>query len=112
MLTSGSGTGGGHTENVSQILIYNEAEKIKAAVASVLWADEIVVVDSFSADRTPELATSLGAHGVEVLFNGFSVLGNGRPASTNEIFSLDADDNARRNIRTYRGRFDARLLPI
>ena len=27
------------------ILTYNEAEKIEAAVSSVLWADEVVVVD-------------------------------------------------------------------
>ena len=30
------------------ILAYNEAEKIKAAIETVLWADEIVVVDSHS----------------------------------------------------------------
>ncbi len=43
------------------ILAYNEAEKVKAAVESVLWADEIVVVDSSSTDRTVEIATALGA---------------------------------------------------
>ena len=43
------------------ILTYNEAEKIKAAVESVLWADEIVVADSNSTDCTAEIATSLGA---------------------------------------------------
>ena len=38
------------------ILTYNEAEKIAAAVESVLWADEVVVVDSFSVDRTADFA--------------------------------------------------------
>ena len=47
---------GGHTS-----ITFNEADKIEAAVASVLWADEIVVVDSFSTDRTAEIATALGA---------------------------------------------------
>src|ERR1700755_2844589 len=42
------------------ILSYNEAEKIEAAVSSVLWADEVVVVDSFSTARTGELARALG----------------------------------------------------
>jgi glycosyltransferase involved in cell wall biosynthesis len=39
------------------ILTFNEAEKIKAAVESVLRADEVVVVDSNS---TAEIATGLG----------------------------------------------------
>src|ERR1700738_4082209 len=43
------------------ILAYNEAEKLEAAISSVLWADEIVVVDSGSTDRTVEIAQSLGA---------------------------------------------------
>ena len=40
------------------ILAYNAANKIKAAVETVLWADEIVVVDSHS---TEHIAKSLGA---------------------------------------------------
>ena len=52
------------------ILTYNEAEKIEAAVASVLWADEVVVVDSFSTDRTAELATALGARVVRGAVRG------------------------------------------
>ena len=60
------------------ILTYNEAEKIEAAVASVLWADEVVVIDSFSIDRTAEIATKLGARVVEVPFNGFGDLRNRR----------------------------------
>jgi glycosyltransferase involved in cell wall biosynthesis len=58
------------------ILTYNEAAKIEAAVASVLWADEVVVVDSFSTDRTAEIAASLGARVVEVPFEGFGALRN------------------------------------
>ena len=42
------------------ILTFNEAEKIKAAVESVLWADEVVVVDSNSTDGTAEIAAGLG----------------------------------------------------
>ena len=58
------------------ILTYNEAEKIAAAVSSVLWADEVVVVDSSSTDRTAEIAASLGARVVQVAFNGFGDLRN------------------------------------
>ena len=38
------------------IICFNEAAKIKAAVESVLWADEIVVVDSGSTDETRAIA--------------------------------------------------------
>ena len=53
--------------NISTYIIaYNEAAKIEAAVASVLWADEVVVVDSYSSDRTAALAEALGARVVQV----------------------------------------------
>jgi len=76
------------------ILTYNEAEKIAAAVASVLWADEVVVIDSFSVDPTAEIATSLGARVVQVPFNGFGELRNRAIDSCKYdwIFSLDADE--------------------
>src|SRR5579862_9705429 len=83
------------------ILTYNEAEKIEAAVSSVLWADEVVVVDSFSADRTAEIATSLGARVAEVPFNGFGDLRN-RALETCKydwIFSLDADERCTQAVR-------------
>jgi len=37
------------------IITHNEEENIKDALESVKWADEIVVVDSFSTDRTAEI---------------------------------------------------------
>jgi glycosyltransferase involved in cell wall biosynthesis len=36
---------------------FNEEENIRACLESVRWADEILVVDSFSTDRTREIAT-------------------------------------------------------
>jgi glycosyltransferase involved in cell wall biosynthesis len=73
------------------MLTFNEAEKIKAAVESVLWADEIVVVDSHSTDGTAEIAAGLGARVVEVPFNGFSDLRNRAVDLCRHkwIFSLD-----------------------
>ncbi len=83
------------------ILTYNEAEKIEAAVASVLWADEIVVVDSSSTDRTAEIATSLGARVVEVAFDGFGDLRNRavEACQYDWIFSLDADERCTEAVR-------------
>jgi glycosyltransferase involved in cell wall biosynthesis len=83
------------------ILTYNEAEKIEAAVTSVLWADEVVVIDSFSVDRTAEIATALGARVVEVPFNGFGDLRNRAIEACKHdwIFSLDADERCTEAVR-------------
>jgi glycosyltransferase involved in cell wall biosynthesis len=83
------------------VLSYNEAEKIAAAVSSVLWADEVVVVDSFSTDGTPEIARGLGARVVDVKFNGFGDLRNRAiEACTHEwIFSLDSDERCTAEAR-------------
>lgn len=35
---------------------YNEAEHIQGVIESALWADEIIIVDSFSSDETVQLA--------------------------------------------------------
>ena len=83
------------------ILTFNEAEKIKAAVESVLWADEIVVVDSHSTDGTAEIAAGLGARVVEVAFNGFGDLRNRAIDICRHdwIFSLDADERCTKAVR-------------
>ena len=83
------------------ILTYNEAEKIEAALSSVLWADEVVVVDSFSVDRTAHIARSLGARVVDVQFKGFGDLRNRAIEACNFdwIFSLDADERCTEAVR-------------
>src|SRR3974390_926961 len=83
------------------IIAYNEAEKIEAAVASVLWADEILVVDSFSTDGTAEIATQLGARVVNVAFNGFGDLRNRalEHCTHDWIFSLDSDERCTPEVR-------------
>ena len=83
------------------ILAYNQAEKIEAAVGSVLWADEVVVVDSSSTDGTAALATALGARVVNVEFTGFGDLRNrALEACTHDwIFSLDSDERCTEDVR-------------
>ena len=73
------------------ILAYNEAEKIADAISSVLWADEIVVADSGSTDRTVEIAEKLGARVVQIQFCGFGDLRNKavEECRFDWIFSLD-----------------------
>jgi len=76
------------------ILAYNEADKIKDAIQSVQWADEIIVVDSYSTDGTQKIASSLGAKVIQVPFEGFGKLRNEgiRACNFEWIFSLDADE--------------------
>ncbi len=83
------------------IIAYNEAEKIQAAVNSVLWADEIVVVDSHSTDDTVRIAESLGARVVQVDFRGFGDLRNQAMAACSHewIFSLDSDERCTPEVR-------------
>ena len=40
------------------ITCYNEEDLIEQAIRSLLWADEIIVVDSFSSDGTVEIVQS------------------------------------------------------
>ncbi|HZR61152.1 MAG TPA: glycosyltransferase family 2 protein [Xanthobacteraceae bacterium] len=83
------------------IIAFNEAAKIKAAVESVLWADEIVVADSNSTDGTAEIATGLGARVVQIPFQGFGDLRNRAIAACRGdwIFSLDSDERCTRELR-------------
>ena len=82
------------------IIAYNEVEKVTATIESARWADEIVVVDSWSTDGTPELATRLGAKVVQVNFKGFGDLRNQALAACSHewIFSLDADERCTEEV--------------
>ncbi|MFM1833014.1 MAG: hypothetical protein RLZZ461_1330 [Planctomycetota bacterium] len=76
------------------VIAYNEAEKIEAAISSVLWADEVILADSHSTDGTIEIAERLGARVVQIDFEGFGKLRNSAIAACRGdwIFSLDADE--------------------
>jgi len=76
------------------ILAYNEEKKIRSAINSVLWADEIIVADSCSQDDTAAIAEEMGARVVQIKFRGFGDLRNKAMAACSHdwIFSLDADE--------------------
>ncbi len=76
------------------IIAYNEAEKVAATIRSVQWADEIILVDSWSTDDTQKIAEGYGVRVVQVDFKGFGDLRNKAIAtcSGDWIFSLDADE--------------------
>ncbi|MEY2861541.1 MAG: hypothetical protein RL392_1999 [Pseudomonadota bacterium] len=76
------------------IIAFNEAEKVRATIESARWADEVVLVDSWSTDGTADIAKAMGVKVVQAKFNGFGDLRNqALDACTHEwIFSLDADE--------------------
>lgn len=54
------------------ILTRDEEPNIRRCLASVAWADQVIVLDSGSTDRTAPIARSLGAQVVEQRWLGFS----------------------------------------
>jgi glycosyltransferase involved in cell wall biosynthesis len=83
------------------IIAFNEAEKIRDCINSVLWADEIIVVDSYSSDGTSEIANELGARVIQIPFNGYGDLRNQAISNCKGewIFSLDSDERCTIEVR-------------
>ncbi|NOX32637.1 MAG: glycosyltransferase family 2 protein [Deltaproteobacteria bacterium] len=83
------------------IIAFNEEEKITKALESAVWADEIVVADSFSKDNTAGIARDFGAKVVQIPFNGFGELRNKaiEACSHDWIFSLDSDERLTQNAK-------------
>ena len=76
------------------IITLNEAAHIGAAIDSVAWADEIIVVDSGSTDDTVEIARARGATAICREWPGWVEQKNfaAAQAAHHWIFSLDADE--------------------
>ena len=83
------------------IIAYNEAEKIRDCINSVLWVDEIIVADSNSTDGTSEIAKELGAKVIHIEFKGYGDLRNKAISHCNGdwIFSLDSDERCTLKVR-------------
>jgi glycosyltransferase involved in cell wall biosynthesis len=83
------------------IIAYNEVEKIRDCINSVLWADEIILADSHSTDGTTEIAEELGAKVVHIRFNGYGDLRNQAISHCKGdwIFSLDSDERCTLEVR-------------
>jgi glycosyltransferase involved in cell wall biosynthesis len=76
------------------IVTLNEEENLARTLASVLWAEEIVVVDSGSTDRTVQIARSFGATVIERPWPGFAAQKNFAISQCTGtwILTLDADE--------------------
>ncbi len=77
------------------IITLNEERNISRAIESLRCADEILIVDSGSVDRTVELARNLGARVIDANWRGYSAQKNwaAEQATHDWILSLDADES-------------------
>ena len=78
------------------ILTLNEEINLSGCLKSVSWSDDIVVFDSFSSDRTVEIAKEFGARVIQRKFDNYA---GQRNAALNEveysnpwILMIDADE--------------------
>ena len=83
------------------ILAFNEEATIADTIKSVRWADEVVVIDSFSTDQTVEISEKLGARVVQIKFEGFGKLRMAGIEHTSHdwIFSIDSDERCTEEVR-------------
>ena len=84
------------------VLTKNEERRIAGCLESVRWADELIVVDGLSTDRTVEICRRYGARVISRAFSGdFGVERNvGNDAATGDwILQLDGDDTVSEALR-------------
>lgn len=76
------------------IITFNEEHNLPRTLASLACADEVIVVDSGSTDRTREIAAQHGARVIEHPWTGYSTQKNfaATQARYDWILSLDADE--------------------
>jgi glycosyltransferase involved in cell wall biosynthesis len=90
-------------QKISAVLIaQNEEERIEAALRSLAFCDEIVVVDGGSKDATPAKVRAAGARLLERPFDGFLNQKNFAvdQARHDIVLSLDADEEVSHALRS------------
>jgi glycosyltransferase involved in cell wall biosynthesis len=76
------------------VITHNEQDHIAAALDSVAWADEVIVVDSGSTDQTAEIARGKATRVIVREWPGYSAQKNfaADQASNDWVLSMDADE--------------------
>ncbi|HSR51837.1 MAG TPA: glycosyltransferase family 2 protein [Acidobacteriota bacterium] len=91
-------------KKISAVLIsFNEEEKIEDALSSLRGiADEIIVVDSFSSDRTPEICRRFTEHVIQREWPGYRAQKQFATdqASHPWVLSLDCDERLSADLRS------------
>lgn len=80
---------------------FNEERNIRAAIESAQWADEVLVVDSFSTDKTVEIAREMNARLLEHEYINSATQKNWAiPQAAHEwVMVLDADERITPELR-------------
>lgn len=83
------------------IVTFNEEDQIKACLDSLSFCDEIIVVDSFSTDKTKEIATACGAKIIERKWHGYiDQKAFGLSQCTYDwVINLDADERVNSELK-------------
>ncbi len=78
------------------VLTLNEEKHLPDCLASLRWADEIVVFDSFSTDATADIARQFGARLIQHRFENYAAQRNAAldAMQADWIFFVDADERA------------------
>jgi glycosyltransferase involved in cell wall biosynthesis len=81
---------------------FNEVDYIKDALQSVQFADEIIIVDSFSTDGTQDIAKEFIVSILERKFDNFSAQKNFaiEQATSDWILFIDADERVTRSLES------------
>lgn len=85
------------------VLTKNEERDLQGCLESVAWSDDVHVYDSFSTDRTVEIAKQLGAKVTQRLFDNWSAHQNWGLQNIAFkhpwVFYIDADERATPQLR-------------
>lgn len=84
------------------VITLNEERNIARCLKSLSWADEVLVVDSGSTDRTREIAHSLGAKVLQHPWSGYGQQKNyaSAQATRDWVLSIDADEEVSTELKT------------
>lgn len=83
------------------VLTKNAEDKVRNCLESIKWADEIVVIDGFSADATVSICKEYGARIIQRRFESFDKERNAgiENAAGDWVLQLDADDVVTEGMR-------------
>jgi glycosyltransferase involved in cell wall biosynthesis len=90
------------TPTVSAIVVcFNEEDRIRDCLESLRWCDEIIVIDSFSTDRTPEICRQYTDQVVQREWAGYrdqKAFAYSR-ATKEWVLSVDSDERVTADLR-------------
>jgi len=83
------------------VIAKNEERNIQACLQSLAWADEVLVIDAESTDKTAELARAAGARVIVRPWSGFGAQKNFamEQAQADWVLIVDADERVSQDLR-------------